>query len=68
MSDTVINVSVPYVVEFIRRKCRTVESGISGKTGRGNPNGAGRAGPRRMLRLSRRKLLHVGIFSAVVRR
>jgi hypothetical protein len=28
MSDTVVNVSVPYVVEFIRRKCRTVESGI----------------------------------------
>jgi hypothetical protein len=28
MSDTVINVSVPYVVEFIRRRCRTVESGI----------------------------------------
>jgi hypothetical protein len=28
MSDTLIKVSVPYVVEFVRRKCRTVESGI----------------------------------------
>ena len=28
MSDTLINVSVPYVVEFVRRKCRNVESGI----------------------------------------
>jgi hypothetical protein len=33
MSDTLIRVSVPYVVEFIRRKCRNVESGIFWENG-----------------------------------
>lgn len=33
MSDTLVKVSVPYSVEFVRRKCRNVESGIFWENG-----------------------------------
>jgi hypothetical protein len=28
MNDTLINVSVPYVIEYVRRGCSKVESGV----------------------------------------